>query len=185
MEGLTTPSSKSTAEILKDSFKDLATHSDTIKYVPKDGALYKRLQSIIERDSTFCKQYHLEHFEAVRELMAELTWIKELLCGLKDIPIASKNISDILFMELQWSNEKDLAQDPNNGDLLAQQSIFKIWKTMQSQIIDSGAIDDAVLKEIMFHSQRYHNSLQPAPATATANSGLHQDVEVLEREPES
>ncbi|KAL8793544.1 MAG: hypothetical protein Q9182_007664, partial [Xanthomendoza sp. 2 TL-2023] len=100
-EGSITKSPKTTVEMFKDSFKDLATHIDTLKYVPKEDALYKRLQKIVERESAFCKRYHLQHLEEVRELMADATWSEGLFCPLKDTPIARKNISDILFTELQ------------------------------------------------------------------------------------
>ncbi|KAL8676671.1 MAG: hypothetical protein Q9186_006824 [Xanthomendoza sp. 1 TL-2023] len=179
-----TTSAKSTEEILKDSFEDLKTLIDIRKHVPRDDVLYPKLQSIIERDSAFCKGYHLEHFDELRELMAESTFIQGLFRSLDDTPIARKNVSDILFKEMQWSNEKVLKQDSNNGYLLAQQSIFRIWKTMQSPKFDSGAMELAMLQEIMSHSRRYHNSSKSALAKATADTGLCQSIEVMQKQPE-
>ncbi|KAL8684760.1 MAG: hypothetical protein Q9224_006149, partial [Gallowayella concinna] len=182
MEQTTSP--KGTVEILRDAFEDLETHIATRKHVPKDDALYQRLQSFIERDSAFCKGYHLEHFDEVRDLMAESTWIKGLYRSLEDTPTAMKNLRDILVKEVQWRNEKLLKQDPNNGYLLAQQSIFRLWKTMQSQNFDSAAMEFAVLEEIHFHHERYHHSQKSALATATTDAGLRQKIELVEKQPE-
>ncbi|KAL8964192.1 MAG: hypothetical protein Q9183_004628, partial [Haloplaca sp. 2 TL-2023] len=138
-----------TLSLFKTKLKEVETVAKARRYVPKNNATYKSLQSVITNHIEALRSSYdlfLDHCALGR---AERSRLVDLYGVIDDMPQAQKVVHTILLSDIQKVIDHASPENLAKSDLSSQRKVITIWKTLQAEKIDNPAVDEAILTALV------------------------------------
>ncbi|KAL8754603.1 MAG: hypothetical protein Q9184_005062 [Pyrenodesmia sp. 2 TL-2023] len=148
---------------------DLRIVAEAHQALHKGNITHTDLQGVIERDSVRLKFHYEGYLNDTMLPVADRIRLEKLCDLLRDIHKAQRNVMAIIIRDLKHGHPENPPLNP------AQQTLVKLWQTMQSEKIESPRMHTLIIEALLPHRPAAATAADSEHVNLTAEPTVHKD----------